>query len=92
MLSCSLLLLFTLAAVSEIVICSVDHSPKPLCSDFLDRISILSLTLNLPCAMKLCLGTRFPQGEGGGDELRRKDLDWDADGDDGGKGSLDGGK
>jgi hypothetical protein len=42
--------------------------------------------------MKLCLGTRFPQGEGGGDELRRKDLDWDADGDDGGKGSLDGGK
>ena len=91
MLSCSLLLLSTFAA-SEIAICSVDHSPKPLCSDFFDRISYLSLTLNLPCAMKLCLGTRFPQGEGGVNELRRKDLDWDADGDDGGKGSLDGGK
>ena len=92
MLSCSLLLLFTLAAVSEFAICSVDHSLKPLCSCFLDRIPILSLTLNLPSAIKLCLGIRFPHGEAGGDELLRKDLDCLADGDDGGKGILDGDK
>ena len=39
--------------------------------------------------MKLCLGIRFPQGDEGGDELLRKDLDCAADGDDGDKGILD---
>jgi len=42
--------------------------------------------------MKLCLGIRFPQGDEGGDELLRKDLDCAADGDGGDKGILDGDK